>query len=228
MKLAYLSREMVIDWPENRVPVFAIESPMRFRRAVGDLIAQAQGDIGGFVLSQDMQPLEFEKYCEVISDPLRVELNDRAAQAVLTRWAKAQAASAEHFLQTQEVCQRVLAWAFEIALESEEPLLFADELDWTQLIKLCGLRFDDRTTDLPERLLRRMRIAQDYLHKECFIFVHLKRYLSQAELNALYREAFYRKMRVLLVETPCPAIDSTLETAGIIDQDDCEIYPDSL
>ena len=56
-----------------------------------------------------MQPLEFGKYCEVISDPLRVELNDRAAQAMLTRWAKTQAASAEHFLHTQEVCQHVLA-----------------------------------------------------------------------------------------------------------------------
>lgn len=228
MRLAYLNREMVIDWPENRVPVFAIESPIRFRRVVGELIAQAQGDSGGFVLSQNMQPLEFGKYCEVISDPLRVELNDRAAQAMLTRWAKTQAASAEHFLQTQEVCQQVLSWACEIALESEEPLLFADELDWTQLIKLCGLRFDDRTTDLPERLLRRMCVAQSYLRKECFIFVHLKQYLSQAELNALYREAFYRKMRILLVETPCPAIDGTTETAWVIDKDDCEIYPDSL
>ena len=228
MRLAYLNREMVIDWPENRVPVFAIESPIRFRRVVGELIAQVQGDSGGFVLSKNMQPLEFGKYCEVISDPLRVELNDRAAQAMLTRWAKTQAASAEHFLHTQEVCQQVLAWACEIALESEEPLLFADELDWAQLIKLCGLRFDDRTADLPERLLRRMCVAQSYLRKEYFIFIHLKQYLSQTELDALYREAFYRKMHILLVENSCPAIDRTTETAWIIDKDDCEIYPDSL
>lgn len=134
----------------------------------------------------------------------------------------------KHFLQTQEVCQQVLSWACEIALESEEPLLFADELDWAQLIQLCGLRFDDRTADLPERLPRRMRNAQDCLRKECFVFVHLKQYLSQAELNALCREAFYRKMRILLVETPGPAIDRSTETAWIIDKDDREIYPDSL
>ena len=228
MKLAHLNREMVVDWPENRVPVLAVESPARFRRAVGELIAQAEGEAGGFVLSRDMQPLELGKYCEVITDPLRVELNDRAAQAALSRWAKAQAVSAERFLCTQQVCRQVLSWAGEIALESEEPLLLADELDWAQLLKLCGLRFDDRTEDLPERLLRRMRIAQSFLRRECFIFVHLKRYLSQAELNALYREAFYRKLRMLLVENPCPAIDSTYETAWIIDRDDCEIYPDQL
>ena len=122
----------------------------------------------------------------------------------------------------------MLSWACEIALESEEPLLFADELDWAQLIQLCGLRFDDRTADLPERLPRRMRNAQDCLRKECFVFVHLKQYLSQAELNALCREAFYRKMRILLVETPGPAIDRSTETAWIIDKDDREIYPDSL
>ena len=64
------------------------------------MTTQAQGDSGGFVLLQNMQPMEFEKYCEVITDPLRVELNDRVAQAVLTRWAKAQAVSEKHFLQT--------------------------------------------------------------------------------------------------------------------------------
>ena len=73
-----------------------------------------------------------------------------------------------------------------------------------------------------------MCVAQSYLRKECFIFVHLKQYLSQTELDALYREAFYRKMHILLVENYCPAIDRTTETAWIIDKDDCEIYPDSL
>lgn len=49
----------------------------------------------------------------------------------------------------------------------------------------------------------------------------LARYGKKA---AAYREAFYRKMRILLVENSCPAIDRTTETAWIIDKDDCEIY----
>ena len=46
--------------------------------------------------------------------------------------------------------------------------------------------------------------------------------------QALYCEAFYRKMRILLVETSCPTINRTTETAWIMDKDDCEIDPDAL
>lgn len=226
MKLAYLGRSMVIDWAENRVPVLAVEEPRRFRRAVQELIVQADGGRGNFVLSQDGQPLAFSKHCEVITDPLGLELNDRSAQAMLGKWMKATAVSAAHDAQTKEICQQVLHWIEELTRESDEPLIFSREIEWTQLIKACGIQFDGEEGDLPEKILRRMRIAQSYLCKACFIFVNLKRYLSQDELNELYQQAFYRKIRMMLVENPCPVIDARVETAWIIDQDDCEIYPD--
>ena len=228
MKLAHYGWKMVIDWPENQAPVLAIESAKRFRRAVGELVAQTEGGTGDFVLSEGIEPLAFGKYCEVITDPFRMELNDRAAHAALVKWAKAVAVSPQCDLQTREVCQHVLAWAETIALESDEALSFEQEIDFAQLIKLCGLRFDDSAIELPERICRRMRIAQSFLRKDCFIFVNLKRYLEQEELEALYRSAFYRKMRVLLVENPCPQINKSYETAWIIDKDDCEIYPDQI
>lgn len=228
MKLAHTAWRMVIDWPENRVPVLAIESPVRFRRAVQGLMRQADGGSGEFVLSEEAQIRELGRICEVFSDPLLLEINDRSVQSALTKWVKTTAVSERCYLATQEICQKILAWAAEIAQESEEPLVFSDELDWTQIIKVCGLRFDGEDGDLPEKLLRRMRIAQSFLHKDCFIFVNLKRYLSQEELNVLYREAFYRKIRIMLVENLCPPIDRAYETAWIIDQDDCEIYPDDV
>ena len=228
MKLAHYGWQMVIDWPENRIPVLAVESAKRFRRAVSELAAQSEGGAGDFVLSEGIEPLPFGRYCEVITDPFHMELNDRAAQAALTKWAKAVAVSPQFDLQTREVCQHVLTWAEAIALESDEPLAFEHEIDFAQLIKLCGLQFDDEAADLPERICRRMRIAQSFLHKECFIFVNLKRYLAQDELRELYQSAFYRKMRIMLVENPCPEIDKAYETAWIIDKDDCEIYPDQV
>lgn len=228
MKLARYDWRMVIDWPENNVPVLAIESAKRFRRAIAELAAQAEGGSGDFVLSQEMQPLPLGKRCEVISDPIRLEFNDRASQAALAKWAKAIAVSPQYDLLTREVCQRVLAWAEAIALESEEPLSVEAEIDFAQLIKLCGLRFDTEEMELPEKICRRMRIAQSFLNKDCFIFVNLKRYLDREELSELYRSAFYRKMRVMLIENLCPEIDKTYETAWIIDKDDCEIYPDEV
>lgn len=228
MKLAHLNRKMVVDWPENRVPVLALEAPQQFRQALAALIQQAAGGRGPFVLSRQDQPVELAKACEVICNPLLMELNDRAAHAALGKWFKTTAASERYYVPTQEICRQTLAWISEIALECEETLTFSQELDWAQIVKVCDLRFDGEEGELPEKLLRRMRISQSFLHKECFILVHLKQYLSQSELNMLYQEAFYRKMRLLLLENICPALDPTYETAWIVDRDGCEIYPDAV
>ncbi len=228
MKLACLNREMVVEWPENRVPVLLVESPRMFRWVVERMLKQADGEKGPFVLSEDNQPLDFSKHCEVAETLAVVELNDRAAHAALGKWLKKIAVSETYYLATQQICQQLLSWVSDLAMECEEPLVFTRELDWSQIIKVCDLQFEGEEDDLPQKLLRRMRIAQSFLHKDCFILIHAKQYLSQEELNMLYQEAFYRKIRILLLENLCLHLDSDYETAWIVDRDDCEIYPDEV
>lgn len=228
MKLAHYDLEMVIDWRENNVPILVIESPRRFRTLVAELIAQCDGVEGRFVLSEDWQPISISKTCELISEPLSIDINDRRISAALAKWLKTEIVSERLYVATMEIKRRIEEWIYDLSEQSEEPLCWSDEPDWSQIFKAFDLRFDEEYCDLPEKILRRIRIGQTFLHKDCYVFINLKHYLERNELHALYQAAFYRKARLLLIENNCPEIDKTYETAWIIDRDDCEIFPDEV
>lgn len=228
MKLAHAELSMIIDWRENNVPILVIESPRRFRQLVLEMAAQCDGATGGFVLSENWEPISIAKKCDLIRDPLFTQINDRQTATALTKWLKSEMVSERLYMQTQEIKQRLASWLCELAEQSEEPLCWLTELDLTQILKACGMEFEGDDSDLPERILRRIRVGQTFLHKDCFIFVNLKHSLEESELRALYRSAFYRKAKLLLIENLCPRIDKEFETAWVIDKDHCEIYPDTL
>lgn len=228
MKLAHMELTMIIDWPENNVPILVIESPRRFRQLVWELANQCDGASGGFVLSKDWEPLSISKACDLIREPLFTQINDRQTAAALSKWLKSQMVCERMFMQTQDIRQRLSSWLCDLADQSEEPLCFAAEPDLSQILKVCGMEFEGDDCDLPERILRRIRVGQTFLSKDCYIFVNLKHYLEGEELRELYQSAFYRKARLLLIENICPQIDREYETAWIIDKDDCEIFPEEI
>lgn len=228
MRLAHAELTMIIDWPENRVPVLVIESPKRFRQLVWEIATQCEGGSGGFVLSQNWEPIPIAKTCELIREPMFTTINDRHTAAALAKWLKTEMVSERLYVQTQDIRQRLATWLCALTEQSEEPLCWAGELDLTPVLKACGLAFEGDESDLPERILRRIRVGQTFLHKDCYIFVNLKRSLEAEELQALYQSAFYRKARLLLIENVYTPIDKNYETAWIIDRDHCEIFPDTL
>ena len=69
-----------------------------------------------------------------------------------------------------------------------------------------------------------MRITQSFLKRSCFIFIGLKQYLTQDELEELYKVAQYRKIRIMLFENRQPELNKAKETLWLIDKDYCEIY----
>lgn len=228
MKLAHATLHMIIDWPENAVPVLTIEAPRQFRTLASELLRQCEGADGGFVLSESWEPLDIARICGIITDPLRLEFNGRQAATALTKWLKAEAMSERFHLQTQEAKQTLLQWFATIANESDEPLAWNDDLDTAQLLKAFNAHFEDEECTLPEKLLRYIRIAQSYLNQNCFFFIHLKQYLSKVELQTFYKDVLYRKVRILLLENIYTQPIAGYETSWVVDLDDCEIHPDDI
>ncbi len=219
---------MVIDWQENHVPVLTVEAPRRFRRLVAELQNQWEGGDGGFVLSRNWEPIPLSKNCDLICEPLFAQVNNRLSTSALARWLRAQAMGEAMYLDTLRMNQELSQWLGHLMDCSQAPLCWSGEVDLGQLIKACGVEFEGDDADLPERLYRRVRVAQSFLHVNAFIFINLKRCLEQEELNELYRALFYQNARVMLVENTCAHYDLRYETPWILDRDDCEIYPDEI
>lgn len=219
---------MVVDWPEGKVPVIVIEPKEFFRHLVKDLSNQSDGDVGPFVLSDNWEPVDISKNMMVITDPLMSSINDKKLQTALQRWLSRQAVNEHNFVSTREILHQVQTWAMIICEESEEALTMESEPDVTQLLKMCNIRFEEEDDNLPDLLLKKMRVVQSYLGISCFAFVGLKECLTREELLELYRIARYRNINIMLLESIQPEIIHDVETLWLIDQDYCEIFPDAL
>ena len=73
-----------------------------------------------------------------------------------------------------------------------------------------------------ERLVRYMRIVERLLKKKLFVFVNLRSYLSNQQIDELIKEATYQEIQLLLIET-CARDCIEGVTRYIIDKDGCEI-----
>lgn len=74
----------------------------------------------------------------------------------------------------------------------------------------------------PEYFVRYMRIVERLLKKKLFVFVNLRSYLSNQQIDELIKEATYQEIQLLLIET-CARDCIEGVTRYIIDKDGCEI-----
>ena len=77
MMLAHPLLQSPIEFKENRVPVLIVENGQLFRRLIGDLLAQENGEPGEFALSENAGLTEIGKNVQMTLNPLFPELDGR-------------------------------------------------------------------------------------------------------------------------------------------------------
>ena len=73
MKLAHVLLETPIDFKEERFVSWVFEDPQIYWSFVKELIGQTQGELGNFVLSNEMKTLKLETDAQVIVDRMKAE-----------------------------------------------------------------------------------------------------------------------------------------------------------
>lgn len=90
------------------------------------------------------------------------------------------------------------------------------------LLKLYDVRPLLPNATLGEKLLLYMELCAKYLKKKLFVVFHLHTLMSQKEMTAFYRDAAYRKLHLLCIETKDVPLESHIRKV-IVDEDMCEI-----
>ena len=90
-------------------------------------------------------------------------------------------------------------------------------------LKLLDLHIDSEVMTLPERMLEYMKLCRRFFGKKLFVFLNLKSFLSDRELELFYGTVMYEKFDILLVEGTQRGKTCSCERVYIIDSDLCEI-----
>lgn len=213
---------MQLEFEENQAVVWVMESPQLFRKYGQELMTQADGGEGGFILSDGDNILDIKHNLEVILTPYSLDLNDRKCLNRMYAELKDLAYSEQHYVETQSVLGQIQKYLITLEQDARIDLSYT-EPDFVQLLKVFGTGIGDIEQDMLSKTAQYLKVAAILLNKKVLVFVNLSFYLEKKEIEELLKEAFYLKMFVILIESH--EIDfSVASKRYIIDKDNCEIY----
>ena len=85
MKLVHPDIKNQIIFSENKVNVLTIENKTFFTEFVSELFSQYSGNEGKFILSEDDKELSIPKTCELILNPINLDINNKQKGQVLDK-----------------------------------------------------------------------------------------------------------------------------------------------
>ena len=106
--------------------------------------------------------------------------------------------------------------------QADYALKFKDDFNLQSLFKALEVEFEAGEGNFLEGLVYFLDVCSKFQKIKILTFVNLKTYLTSEELHEFYKEAFYRKIQLLLLENNI--VDELAEEAvSIVDADLCLI-----
>lgn len=222
MKLVYTELEQQLIFPENKVNVLVIEHKELFRRMIQELAKQIDGVEGRFVLSDNDKILKIDKDVCLVVNPFALEINSRKALTGLYNELGKLGMNEENYLNTCRVKGQIAEYIYGLLNQVDYALKFQDDFNLQSLFKALEVEFESGEENFLEGLVYFMDVCSKFQKVKIFAFVNLKTYLTNDELKKIYKEAFYRKIQLLLLEN---SVEQELaeEAVCIVDDDLCVV-----
>lgn len=223
MRLVHPMWDGVMKFEENKINVLVVEDGFRLSQLILELKAQIEGGEGSFVLSRNYEPIDISKNLELIVDVFTLDFNKKKLVNKLMEQLCGIAVGEEHYMETVALCQGLVAYGNALCENFENMVSFDEEFAVNSLFKALDFKISAEGLSLAEGILEYMVVTRTFLKEQCFVFVNLKSYLSEDELDVFYQEVFYGKHHILLIENIMREQVFPFEKIRIIDRDLCEI-----
>ena len=116
-----------------------------------------------------------------------------------------------------------MEYLMELEQKSDYILDFEHEFELTAIFKAVGIKHELVGEDYFENLIRYIKIIVQVLGIKVVVFVNIRSYLSDEQMDQLLKEAFYQEIQILLIENQeRSCLKDTFRY--IIDKDQCEIF----
>lgn len=223
MKLVHteLSRAIIddtVDYTE-----WIIEAAESFATFVYELKNQCDGIDGRYVLSDADKELGISKNMDIVFDIFSIDINSKKIVNKLYEEMQQVVYSEKLYVKTQEIAQSIQKYILELEQETDYILTFTEDVDWMAIFKALRVQHEIIEEDYFEKLIRYIKVATVVMKYKIFVFVNLRSYLSDLQMQKLIQEAIHQEVKLIFVENYVK--DCMGEGLRyIIDRDQCEIY----
>ena len=200
-----------------------IESPCVFSEYVLELNSQIAGGEGGFVLSEKDKELDLARKADIVFNPLTVEVNSRKILSKLYLELSDISKGETMYLKTVELLRHLQEYMLDLEQCTEYILEFEQEMDVSALLKAVNVRYEISDMDFLERLIQYIKIMAAMAGIKVFMFVNLRSYLTDYQIQEVIKEMKYQDVRGMFIESQQKGCIEGVRQY-IIDIDRCEIY----
>lgn len=199
MKLVNSKYNLDIEFEENISNTLVLENKQHMIDVIQNLILQLKGDEGDFVLSAEKN-VKFDKVVEFIANPFEIDFNNKKIVTKLFEQLIAVASECVeeyNFINGKivgtldDICSKIEYYNVEYNLEYE----------WKSIFKLYNVRIVENYNSLCEKIEEYVKVLADILHIKLLIFLNIKEYLTEEEIDNLQKICFYKKIFLLLIES---------------------------
>lgn len=200
---------------------FVVENIDLFRKIYWSLFTEFEFDgIPIKILDDNNFQAHFDELCCPITNILDTDLNSKKNLNILNKiFKKTYYGSLDDDIASLK--NKAKEIINNISLDLDIPIAVNNDISTDDLFKLFNVRFIDKKENLLESFINFVKVISELQQKNIFIVVHLKEFFTKNELETLIKEASYRQIIFINIETNNLGEKITDEKTIIIDKDYC-------
>ena len=183
-------------------------------------INNAKSDSKILLIENDGEDIPISKY-ELITSPFIISLNSKKLLGSALKDIEASICE-NYFDKFQEINADILNLLDQAILDLPYDISFDCIKDIKDVIKICDITFEEKQLSLLEKITDYIKLESKILKLKCIIFVNPHDFLDDDEIMLLYKEAFYQKVQLIMIESH-EINKKSCERVHIIDQSQCLI-----
>ena len=224
MKLYYNELNLEINFQENIFNVLVIENKELYSDFFRNLFVECNGGDGSVFISDHGNDINISKNVEFIVNPYDLDFNNR--KIINALYSELDNIAVEEMMeQTSELNVKEINYIDELINKVPYDLTYDIKPDVTGLLKLYGVKVNDDSDSLLERIENYIRVVHQIINTSFVVFSNIKLFMSKEEIDELYKFCEYEKVYLLLLEGT-KSEKQYNETITIVDQDKCIITLD--
>ena len=206
---------------EGETVEIVIENQKLFRESVEDIKIQLNGEKGRMILSENNTPLDIKKNVELIENIALFDINTKSLLNKIYTKLEKTAMDEEHYYQSNELLGVIEKYIDGVSDDIGYSLDYS-KLTIDSIIKAASPRLLYDYEDSLEAITDYMSYVNDLERKNLFVFVNMRSYFSDVEMQRFIKTISSKGLKVLLVET-LDRLKMDGSKKLIIDSDLCEI-----
>lgn len=222
MRITNTDFDFVLELNDNVVTSIVCEDPEIFCGSVENLTHLLNDEASKWIISEDDGKKVKPNKIDVIYSPFCFTVNNRR---LLNKVYKdfEELINSELFFEKQTVNNKIICMLENAANRLCYNIEYGTDLNIPDILKVYNVSILEDHEGLSEKLSIYMKLMASVLNIECLFLIDIKRYLKTKDIMELYKEAFYQKIKLILLESK---YEGKLENENVIliDRQKCIIH----